>query len=514
MSRGPTAAEGSCFRAGYTRRHASIGSSFSAGFRCVRSQASLQTPSAYRFRLNACTVGVNVDVSSTSEFQLDVFQNGGATSYSSVERQVSGLPCDATFVLRGGASDVTASSTSGTCTMTWQDTFNLSKGDSPESGVATLLPTTNGECTTTCQGADLMNDPNNCGFCGNRCAATSKCMGGVCSCEGADLAADTHNCGACGHDCFGPACVASECQPGLVTGGHASPFAIVADSTNLYFSNRVGPNGSVVACVPGTSMFNCTPIADNLQRPGLLAVDNNNVYWANYDNATVDSCAKGGCVLSPSVLDSPGGGAIGVALEGGSLLYTLNTGGAVKECGLPDCASGIKTLVSGQTTGSFGPYGIAADKSSVYFTINGIGGSLRSCPRAGCGILSPQVLLSGLNDPQQLLLDGGFLYFVETGGLIFRRWNIAAASAETLAFVQQPGVAGVATDPTHIFWTHSADGTVWFCQKSNCPGTARVIAQGQSTPTGIAVLPGALFWINSSSGEVMGMAIPLDNPPP
>lgn len=60
-----------------------------------------------------------------------------------------------------------------------------------------------GTCEQTpCNGAcvDLSSDNENCGACGNACAAGLTCCDGVCRA----LQSDNSNCGACGNACFIP----------------------------------------------------------------------------------------------------------------------------------------------------------------------------------------------------------------------------------------------------------------------------------------------------------------------
>jgi hypothetical protein len=55
---------------------------------------------------------------------------------------------------------------------------------------------------------DLNTDLNNCGACGNPCAAGELCCDGVC----ADLQSDDNNCAACGQSCGeGNSCIAGVC---------------------------------------------------------------------------------------------------------------------------------------------------------------------------------------------------------------------------------------------------------------------------------------------------------------
>jgi hypothetical protein len=97
-----------------------------------------------------------------------------------------------------------------------------------------------------CGGAcmPVASDPNNCGACGNKCAAGQVCVGGGCSgsclpgagqtaCAGAcvDTGSDNNNCGSCGHacganqGCVGGSCVAAKVFPPPATcpAGGGSP---------------------------------------------------------------------------------------------------------------------------------------------------------------------------------------------------------------------------------------------------------------------------------------------------
>ncbi|HMF41208.1 MAG TPA: hypothetical protein VKQ32_10950 [Polyangia bacterium] len=97
-------------------------------------------------------------------------------------------------------------------------------------------------CGGTCM--PVANDPNNCGSCGNKCAAGQVCIGGGCSgsclpgagqtaCAGqcVDTGSDNNNCGSCGHvcganqGCVGGGCVAARVfpPPATCTGGGPSP---------------------------------------------------------------------------------------------------------------------------------------------------------------------------------------------------------------------------------------------------------------------------------------------------
>jgi hypothetical protein len=85
--------------------------------------------------------------------------------------------------------------------------------------------TTQVQCPDQC--ADVQSDPFNCGGCGNVCAASQSCVAGKCgACEGAvcsnvcvELRTDASNCGACGNVCGADECCSEgKCSSVGVTG--------------------------------------------------------------------------------------------------------------------------------------------------------------------------------------------------------------------------------------------------------------------------------------------------------
>jgi len=97
--------------------------------------------------------------------------------------------------------------------------------------------------------ANLTNDANNCGVCGNQCAAGTPCIDGKCGCptgllfcngECVDPQWDDYNCGACGNACEVPAdaCEQPHVAYGCVLGQCGQKKCAVENNTQYYDCNK------------------------------------------------------------------------------------------------------------------------------------------------------------------------------------------------------------------------------------------------------------------------------------
>jgi hypothetical protein len=122
-------------------------------------------------------------------------------------------------------------------------------GPGPDSGAvgdAGSCPPYQSSCNGVC--IPTSTDPNNCGGCGVKCAATLACSSGTCSsgclpgldaCAGScvDRASDNRNCGSCGNACpTGKGCVKGQCAEAVPVGagpggcvGGGPPIKIAAN---------------------------------------------------------------------------------------------------------------------------------------------------------------------------------------------------------------------------------------------------------------------------------------------
>jgi hypothetical protein len=117
------------------------------------------------------------------------------------------------------------------------------------------------------------------------------------------------------HDTSNPAVVQMPLHGGtaisLVTGGSHYPLGIVADSTNLYFSDNFTP-GSVYR-VPIGGGSPAVALQSQNGDPRFMAVDDTRVYWADPSAGTITAVAKGGG--TPVTIASGQDGALSVAVD-------------------------------------------------------------------------------------------------------------------------------------------------------------------------------------------------------
>jgi hypothetical protein len=174
-------------------------------------------------------------------------------------------------------------------------------------------------CGTRC--ADLTTDRLNCGACGNACASTQVCSGGMCqgscgtgqtNCGGVctNTAFDPANCGGCGVACgMGFACVMGACRPleGTDAGPCNAPSLMCGTSCVDPRSDNLncGMCGRACAADRTCVMGMCVaPCAAGQMRCGTtctnVTTDRNNCGACGNVCGTGLSCVGGACVAEPT----------------------------------------------------------------------------------------------------------------------------------------------------------------------------------------------------------------------
>jgi hypothetical protein len=144
------------------------------------------------------------------------------------------------------------------------------------------------------------------------------------------------------------------------------PYAITADSTNVYWTLYVTGGKSVVLEAPIAGGA-ATLVASGLGFPAGIAVDTTNVYWTdNFAGTVMKAPLAGG---TPTVIASGTFGQnfpFGIAVDQSNVYWTDLAGTVMKA---PISGGVVTTIASGQNL----PLAIAVDQTSVYWTNNGDG---------------------------------------------------------------------------------------------------------------------------------------------
>ena len=335
---------------------------------------------------------------------------------------------------------------------------------------------------------------------GHTCDANRVDCDGVAEngCE-TDLSSTSTHCGACNHDCLSGSCDQGRCQPFELAEGQDSPLRIAVDDTHLYWTNQGGQGAVMRLALSGGAE---EQVAVSNHPPGGFVLDDQAVYWSEYaPQGSVWRLAKAdiGTSLLPTELASSQATSISAAVDTdhvywvtpGTVRRVLKTGGSVEN------------LANGQST----PFGLVVDLGQVYWTTV-TGGEIKSRDLLDPDS-SPIILANGQDYPVGLEIDLSNLYWSNNQGdadggtpKILRMARANMVEPEVVVDgLEGPGpLVAFGAD---LYWTDSVGGTVMRVPKIG--GTPQVLAAGQGAPTGIAVTPDVVYWVNRDDGRVMGV---------
>jgi hypothetical protein len=337
-----------------------------------------------------------------------------------------------------------------------QDATMLTDAET-DAGADTAIPGCSaGELS--CDGGCIPNDMNNCGACGSACtspeAGTSTCGLGdagyacqltcavsytQCARDCVDLQSDPKNCGSCGHDCVGGACSTGQCQPW-----------VIAQTTQ----------GDYIPWGPAGAR-------------GLIVSDGVNAVWFDENSGIYQAPISGAgptTILASMPSQKPIGG---LAIANHVIAWTM------------DGANG--TIL--------------------------VGTAIEGMANSGAVTASTQPAM-GVTKSQGLALDatGTNAYFLwETPSLAvpatLQKCSLpngsctAEANTQLSASTMVPN--DVAISGTNIFWTDSANGTVWHADYTRNI-LSEAFATGQPAPYLLAVDSQYVYWALAGVGVDAG----------
>jgi sugar lactone lactonase YvrE len=341
-----------------------------------------------------------------------------------------------------------------------------------------------------------------------------------------DVAGDPHNCGGCGHDCLGGDCAGGICQPVAIATNMVGASGIALDSDNVYWANywawtimaigKDGGCGDAAVCPRQLAPTPTFPSA--VSYPRAVAADGTHVFWANFDSAcgaagVYQVGVDGGILPLGSMACGPY-----FLFPAAGYLYFSYAGVWRAQVGVADAATIVATPTIPEggtvpvTTG-----GVAADGTDLYWTVIDTGRVNKLPLGSTCveGATCPAIVTGDSpGGAFALTLDADNVYWTNMKEGTVKRVSKAGGPVSTLATGQATAQV-IATDGARVYWANFGDSTVRATSasaSSPCDGTTcPVLASDQRQVDGLAVDGVAVYWTtqlgpNQGAGTVMKLA--------
>ena len=320
-------------------------------------------------------------------------------------------------------------------------------------------------------------------------------------CDGS-FTSDPNNCGSCGHSCQGGACDAGACQPSVLASSATSLQNLAVGSGSVFYTVYASPGSVMAVPVAGGASV---PLTASEPLPQDVVVNGTNVYFTDVNG--------GNGVLKQMATD--GGGLQTVATETG-FPYGLSVSAATGDVLFSTYTSGTYTLHAdtpmGLTNYAVTPgqiFAIASNATAAYFTDEASGYIVSLTFATG----STGAIATGLGQPRAIAESGGVLYFFASG-VANDRALLSLTLGQTTPVTLVSGLRnpqGLVVDPANIYYDDANDGTavdggpptgslyrlpVQAQAADGGPSAPQVIASGQPFPAAMAQDGSSVYWIN------------------
>ncbi|MEA2752376.1 MAG: hypothetical protein QOI41_6519 [Myxococcales bacterium] len=311
-----------------------------------------------------------------------------------------------------------------------------------------------------------------------------------------DLSSSPGHCGVCNHSCQTEACETGQCHVSDVV-----PFTFVPNNPPGAGALRAGilymAQAGIIYQAPATGgspamLLAGATIASTSLSPPFLAHDR---LWTVGDQTKLFSFALEGSGLPQHEAD----GRVGAVATDGDVVYWANAdNGEVRAVG-----NAVALLSDANIQGV---YTMAADRDGLFLIVQpkaaGTKGKLLQRDANGQAV---RELLSDLTPSTQMTIEGGHVYWADTGGAV---WRMEKATLQKEPVTQVPAnrafVKGLVVDAENVFVVTTDDGnggtvTASLHVASKCGGPARLLRS--DTFWGGALLADAqhLYWSHSTA---------------
>ena len=147
--------------------------------------------------------------------------------------------------------------------------------------------------------------------------------------------------------------------------------------------------------------------------------------------------------------------------------------------------------------------GLGAGSDEIYWTIDD--GTINAGTLAGewTAILVTPLSHPNQNMPNQLVVDGDYLYWADTGlGTINVVPLYGGDDNVVTLFSGQNQPAGIAVSGDSIYWTNTGDGTINAGPLAGGNTYAYTLVSNQNAPMGLALDGTSLYWANYGDGTI------------
>ena len=320
-------------------------------------------------------------------------------------------------------------------------------------------------------------------------------------CANADV--DPHNCGRCGHDCCGGACVGGLCQPFIISEA-SNPGILAVDQNFVYWPDGQGTASGTIMRAPkaGGPGVALTPVQNN---PYAVAVDSTSVYWVNYSNTApsyggVFKAPVGGGTVVP-LLPTGEVWANDILVNGTNVFWDDYASNEIRSAGLD--GSGPTTL-AGAAVGVGTPQQMAIDGQFIYWSNRFNGATIQKAPLAGGGLVN----LSTGQDPVAVAVDSVNVYWANYSSGNIQKAPLAGGTASLVATSGGNGAWSIATDGVNVYWGNKgaatdggASGSITAAPANGRGGLGTVLATSPN-PLYITIDASCVYWADNKNGNI------------